>query len=62
MESKKQDCLGFLFMWRFKYKGTPIGVFFSFAPSPISMCFSSQYSGLLAVVSAATFSNVQSNI
>ena len=57
-----QDCLGFLFMGRFKYKRTTTAVSFSFAPSPISMCFSSQYSCLLAAVSAAAFSNVQSNI
>ena len=62
MESKLRDCLGFLIMALFKYKKATITVFFSFAPSPISMCFSSQYSGLLAVVSAAAFSNVQSNI
>ena len=44
----------------FKYKKATITVFFSFAPSPISMCFSSQYSRLVAVVSVAAFSNIQS--
>ena len=47
--------------WRYlNIKKQPLLFSFHLPPPPISVCFSSQYSRLVAVVSAAAFSNIQS--